>query len=698
MYISSIHIKNYRSFSSHEILFSPGLNILIGHNNAGKTNVLKALHLIFERKKRNRPSIEDFNSQFTDFSFPPTIQISVTIQEHEDESEDKNVVFDWLIQEEKPYMARLTYLFALPVKHLNDYTSEIQTYKKPDGTYQTNECFKLIEKKYLPKYVANIYGGDLSKQEKADEELLSRFDFQFLDAIRDPESHLYYKNGSILREVLNYFLDYELTEGKDFEQLEPSQKRELFQREKEFNQKSNSLLQHLIDRISKDQIKAYSQATGAQKGGVPDFDAHMSELEIMSALRLIIKKHGLNLPLTNNGLGYNNLLYISLILAKMQMERSSFMGDNAKIFPILAIEEPEAHLHPSMQYKFLKFLNQNLHDQKQARQAFITTHSTQITAAVDLDSIICLYEDCERNQRVAYPAKAFPLTPEGKDSKIFVKRFLDATKSNMLFADKVILVEGLAEQLLLPCFAAYLDKEETLIDDHVSIVSVDSRTFKHFLQLFAFDARTNPVALYRKVVCVTDADPLKRRKALPGNDRAYWKSCYPCELNINNTQFDYQELASHAISLKEFADLFLNIHVCTPIAGKGKTLEYELAYYNPSCQLLLTESLPSRGKNTRDAFEILMSEYKKGTSSINDLLALSENEPLKTIIQMSKWDEDQKKRAFIASLYHQVLEDSKGEHAFLLEKQLRENLSLQGAKICFIIPPYIQEAIQFITQ
>ncbi|MCB0751411.1 MAG: AAA family ATPase, partial [Ignavibacteriae bacterium] len=59
-----------------------------------------------------------------------------------------------------------------------------------------------------------------------------------------------------------------------------------------------------------------------------------------------------------------------------------------KKFPILAIEEPEAHLHPSLQYKFLRFLDNNLNKQKQARQIFITTHSTHITSAISLDSII----------------------------------------------------------------------------------------------------------------------------------------------------------------------------------------------------------------------------------------------------------------------------------------------------------------------
>ncbi|MDQ9746052.1 AAA family ATPase, partial [Acinetobacter baumannii] len=81
------------------------------------------------------------------------------------------------------------------------------------------------------------------------------------------------------------------------------------------------------------------------------------DTELYSALKLIIEiETGIKLPATRNGLGYNNLLFISLLLAKMQKDSSKdYLGSNAKNFSILAFEEPEAHLHPNMQYKLLKF-------------------------------------------------------------------------------------------------------------------------------------------------------------------------------------------------------------------------------------------------------------------------------------------------------------------------------------------------------
>ena len=62
----------------------------------------------------------------------------------------------------------------------------------------------------------------------------------------------------------------------------------------------------------------------------------------------------------------------------MQKDASGeYLGSNAKVFSILAIEEPEAHLHPSMQYKFLQFLKEN--KDSNVNQIFITSHSPNIT-------------------------------------------------------------------------------------------------------------------------------------------------------------------------------------------------------------------------------------------------------------------------------------------------------------------------------
>ncbi|MGQ1891791.1 AAA family ATPase [Thermophagus sp. OGC60D27] len=685
MYISGISIKNYRNFKDLSIEFNHGLNVIIGHNNSGKTNLIKALQLVLGRDLKDKPSIDDFCKYNLDYSEPPSIEISVFINEHDDKEDDKNVVYDWLIRESPEYQAQLTYIFELPTKHHEEYRKLIEECKNENG-FDQEKCLKLISKKFLQKYVSRIYGGDPIKQEKANSENLDRFDFQFLDAIRDAERQMFFGNSTLLRDVLNYFLDYDLTNGQGFENLSVENLELLKQREEEFNIKSKELLELLIERIDRDKILQYANETGADIGGEPNFDAEITEQELLFALRLIVEKNGFKLPIKNNGLGYNNLLFIALILAKMQMESSNYMGDNAKVFPVLAIEEPEAHLHPSMQSKFLKFLNTN----NQARQIFITSHSTHITSAINLESIICLYEDINGNSAVGYPGKVF--SEEDQDSKIYVQRFLDATKSNMLFADKLLFVEGLAEQLLIPSFAQYLEIEDSLVNQYVGIVSVDSRTFKHFLKLFAYDKITSPYAINKKVVCITDADPTIKK----GNK---WISAFPFELDGTANS---KPLSTHVTDLKEkFENKYANIFIFHPPKGTGKTLEYELCKENPTSTLLITAAFPSRNSAHTDTnFRQIVSNYENNLDAIIEAYKekigiedLNKNRILKSISECTWEDETEKKKALIAAIYYTVVSNAKGQHAFYFEQTLREKYKKDYGRLDFKVPSYIENAL-----
>lgn len=701
MYISKITIKNYRNFDSYgrTIEFVKGVNVLTGHNNAGKTNVIKALQLVFDRNNKPRLTIDDFNKEYSDFSIPPQIQIEVTLQGEKVETEnDKVVVFDWIENIDNEYAAKLTFAYEFPGK-IEDYKTELDKCKKLDGTYDKFKAWKTIEKLYLKKYTSKIYGGDPKSKNRADAEMLDKFDFQFLDAIRDAERQMFYGHNTILKQVLTYFLDYDITQGKEINKLEQVQQDLLQHKEERFTKLSNCLFNFLKDRISKDDILKYSIETGANRAGNPDFDTNISVEDLLFALRLVVKREGLDvpIPISNNGLGYNNLLYIALVLSKMQIEsQNSIYGENAKVFPILAIEEPEAHLHPSMQFKLLQFLNKNLSksgDDGNVRQIFVSTHSTHITSAVELDSLVCLYG----NGEVGYPGKAFGTN---NISKNYVKRFLDATKSNMLLADKVIFVEGLAEQILMPVFAAYqkdgnsITYEEKLINEHISTVSVDSRTFNHFLPIFAYkDANETPYAINKKVVCITDADPEIQK----GDNR--WYGCFPFELKKDGKS---KSLASHVKTLKEdFENIFTNIKVFHPEEGKGKTLEYELARYNPNNELLITACFPKQNSpHTKENFIELLKIIKDKPDDYSSLVTKYKSQNFEENISdkfiTSTWTEEEKARGFISAVYYKIIKKLKGEHALYLIENLRNDLVKKKPE--FVVPEYLNDAIEEILK
>src|SRR5690625_1367106 len=130
-------------------------------------------------------------------------------------------------------------------------------------------------------------------------------------------------------------------------------------------------------------------------------------------------------------MGYNNLIYISLILSKFKMLTSDDYGENAKTFPILLIEEPEAHLHPAQQYNFLKFLKEEVEAQSFSRQIIITTQSTHINSAVGIRTIISLKKNMVGEINARYPEKIISKKVEDQESKKYIVRYLDATKTAM---------------------------------------------------------------------------------------------------------------------------------------------------------------------------------------------------------------------------------------------------------------------------
>lgn len=530
MYISKIEIRGFRNFKNAVVEFHEGVNVLIGHNNSGKSNLLRALQLVMEPHCRIRKlGVNDFCKTATLEELKaevPRISISVTLKksrefEHPD---DLRTVFSWLTKLDEDYEAQLTYEFSLQEDKRDDYLASVANMES------TADVWKAVNSDYLRYYVYHLYGGSPVNKAKPESEKIDKFDYQFLGALRNVEDELISPRSTLLHDVLKFFIDYQIKTDKTLTEEEKAQK--LHEEKTQFGEKADELIEKLLGRLDegKKKMMEYADETGASfNNAKPDFDGAIGDEDLFNALRLIVKyETGIDISITHNGLGYNNLIYMSLLLAKMQADTDGdYLGSNAKVFPILVIEEPEAHLHPSMQYKFLKFLKKNYEEQHRARQVFVSTHSTQIAAAVKLDEMICLHSSDVGAVEVCYPGRTFSDSEEDVASKKYVQRFLDATKSDMLFAQKVIFVEGKAEELLMDVMARYMRVE--LNDHHVAVVNVNGRYFRHFIKMF--DTKKCNAALPKKVVCITDRDPERKDKTA---EKSKYEACYPYEYGLSN--------------------------------------------------------------------------------------------------------------------------------------------------------------------
>jgi predicted ATP-dependent endonuclease of OLD family len=683
MYISSVKITGFRNFNDSTIDFQEGVNVIIGHNNAGKTNLLKSLSLILDTSSSKKLEVDDFNKfvELDDLKMePPKVQISLTISESNDEDlagDDLVTVANWLTKLESPYEAQLTYEFFLPQGEWESYKEAL----KPVNNKR--EAWSIIKHEFLRKFTHKIYGGNPLLKVTADNDSIYKFDYQFLDAIRDVERDMFTGRNTLLRDVVDFFIDYEI---KNNSKTSNEKLEEIKAQKKLFSENANVLMEMLQERMKEGEghILKYAHDTGASfNEAEPGFDGNISEVELYSTLRLIIKySTGIEIPATHNGLGYNNLIFMSLLLAKMQVDTNGdYLGSNAKVFPILVIEEPEAHLHPSMQYKFLKFLKENV--KNKARQVFITSHSTHITSAVSLDEIICMSVHDEK-LNVGYPGKVFTNDEEGKKSKAFVQRFLDATRSDMLFAKSVLLVEGMAEQLLMPTFARY--HNNSLEDAHVAVINIGGRYFDHFIKLFDV---TNPHAVHKKISCVTDRDPEHKK---PG-DKQKFKYCYPFETNLDST-FSYQEKASENITLYSTHP---TIRFFSQDSLKGKTLEYDLFYHNPTCKLLLTDSIKNKEELEKLIDAIAVDEDLATIDGKKILRESDENKRIMNALNKKPvgWTQLALTHSLVAARYLNSV--GKGENALELAVTLEENLNKE-TPVPFVVPSYITEAIDWVCQ
>ncbi|MET3115728.1 putative ATP-dependent endonuclease of OLD family [Pedobacter sp. CG_S7] len=277
----------------------------------------------------------------------------------------------------------------------------------------------------------------------------------YLKPLRDTESELVAKRNSRLSQILLGDVAFRGKENnhellKIFQGLSTELKKYFKGEFEAISTDEHGIEQKTIPqhgKIIKDKIDSHIQSfygTSFQSG----FDATGTDLKsILERLTLSL----LNEP--NPSLGSLNRLFMAAEL--LHLNKDNWTGLRLGL-----IEELEAHLHPQAQMQVIEAL------QKQHTiQLILTSHSPNLASKLELKNlIICNY------------GLAFPMgdnyTKLDKSNYVFLKKFLDTTKANLFFAKGVILVEGWAEEILIPSIAKKIGIN--LTQQGVSIVNIGS--------------------------------------------------------------------------------------------------------------------------------------------------------------------------------------------------------------------------------
>jgi putative ATP-dependent endonuclease of OLD family len=182
---------------------------------------------------------------------------------------------------------------------------------------------------------------------------------------------------------------------------------------------------------------------------------------------------------------------------------------------LLFIEEPEAHLHPQMQQTFIKNINQFVKDKNWNAQIVITTHSSHIVSDCGFD---CIRYFDNSNKNIGVVVKDLSLFKNSLKSEPyrFLRQYITTTNSDMFFADKIIMVEGTVERLLLH---EMINKEaKNLLNQYISIIEVGGAYALNFKEFLKF--------LNVKTLLITDIDSVKPEKK---GIRIYQTACQVIE-------------------------------------------------------------------------------------------------------------------------------------------------------------------------
>lgn len=636
MYLRKLKAQGFRCFdSSFEIEFTDGLNVIVGENGAGKTAIISSIRQLFQDSESGRYSIssDDFFSPFITGG-KAALSFSICAEFDGLDVEDKVAFLPWV-------GASNTALLTLQAEN-----------KEIRGR------FKKI-----------IWGGN-SKSSQFDPELIDLIQCIYLPPLRDTESKLSNGRQSRLSKLLKTLNRKQLKQCREDDTLHP-----LEEKLKDFNTSlatdDNLSIKKANELITANLTKAIGHHFG-QKTSIQfaesDFTKIAESLTLLFFPDLSADSQELFRGLSQNSLGYNNLLYIASILAELTLDDED---DEQPLFKLLLIEEPEAHLHPQLQIRLLNHLKSVAEENKNV-QVIVTTHSTVLASSVELESIIHLSKS---QAPVATPLRTCGLY---STSSQFINRWLDVTKSNLLFASGVILVEGIAEQMIIPTLAKIVLKDQkdgykSLEDLGISTINLNGIYFKHFMQLYCNikttdDPKEKDVGQNIPVRCagLTDLDPPKKiKKEIPdpenaGETKEVSDDFIPYEGSMKNGTNHALKLVD-SISKSTDARLFVS---------KYKTLEYDLAM---------------EGNNAALMSGIIASLWPTPKEN--------ESPVIKEFTAMSKIDWTEKSPKEVAEAAHKILkridDDNIGKGMFA--QVMTDKIQSEG--FIFTVPEYIKNAI-----
>lgn len=504
MYISNLSIRNFRNFRNASLDFVKGVNTVIGENGSGKTNLFHAIRILIDEGMPRRTQFyeSDFSRAIGNWR-GHWIIIKIRFAELGTSEEEQAIVMHKIGHADEFETGTGTYtVYFRPKenKRRELYEYSLTEDKDEDGLNDILGTISLNDYEVVFTGRGNIdfyneenyveYVGDfetISFPNPDDERLdaygerirgysiPSELSCTFAKALRDVEADLRsYKDNPLLN----------LLRGKGSE-IEEEKKTSIETQVSNLNKEISELEE--VKKVSDGISNSVRGAVGETYAPTIKIQSELpSEIDkLMQSLKLLVgdpDEPDYQGKIWELSLGGANLIYLSLKL--LEYERVKALD---KVANFILIEEPEAHIHTHIQKTLFQKLGQH------NTQIIISTHSTHVSSVSNVSSMNILSRG-NKEAIVFNPARGLEA---GEIMR--VERYLDAVRTNLLFAKGVILVEGDAEQILIPALIRKVFGV-TLDEIGITLVNVGSTTFENIACLFHKDR------IRKRCAIITDLD------------------------------------------------------------------------------------------------------------------------------------------------------------------------------------------------
>lgn len=438
--VDILRISGFRGIQNLEITFAP-MTVLIGVNNSGKTTVLKALGL----------ALGDYGRYITDEDFfisddekkATEIMVDVRIVPATLDGQRANV-FDTNWQTE--------FGDKIKAEANGDQYVAVRTRVSPNeikGSFQINRA--TMEK--WPDTTAWL--TEKIKPTK----LTSKFEglpFFSIDAQRDIHQELRDKSSFIGKVLAG--VDYDEKEIANLEKMIEGINKEAVDKSKELQRLKNHLAQ------------LNQTFQGAGKAEITPFPKKIRDLSKNFSVHFGETAKN-TFAMEYHGMGTRSWASMLTVRAFIDTIRARHEEEVKPFYPILAAEEPEAHLHPNAQ----KTLYRQLHEAN--AQVIVSTHSPYFTAMSDITHVRSLKKT---SQGVVAAKLEYKIS--ANDKKILAREIL-ARRGEILFSRALILCEGMTEEQVLPAMFEVFSGGHSLFSLGISCISVGGKNYAPFVKL-----------------------------------------------------------------------------------------------------------------------------------------------------------------------------------------------------------------------